>query len=291
MNFFADYKNGLKDPQVEELLDLIFFRPPAYFMVKFLQHFPVSPNQVTFVGLILGIVTFIFLIQGTVVSFLIGAVIFYIYGIVDNCDGMLARIKKNGTDMGKIIDGVADYLVNIMVYIGLGIGLVQNNFSFSININTWVVVVIAGGCHILHSSVFDFYLTSYLNGKNKIKDPLGDEYKYFTQKLSSQKLNMFTSILIKLYLIYLKGQLKSSSKDNLYLSDKFRAKNIIMLKLWGSIGPATHILVLIFSLVFNRVDIYFLYVLIVANILMVFLWLIQQFFNRQQQLLLKGISS
>ncbi len=52
-----------------------------------------------------------------------------LYNIIDCSDGQLARLKKNGTHTGRIIDGSADYITAAFVFIGLGIGFPDQRYE------------------------------------------------------------------------------------------------------------------------------------------------------------------
>ena len=44
---FQEYRSMLKAPELEEILDLVLFRPVAFVLVKLLQPTPITPNHVT----------------------------------------------------------------------------------------------------------------------------------------------------------------------------------------------------------------------------------------------------
>ena len=268
MSFFSDYNKALKDPQVEELVDLYLFRPPAYVCAKLFFPFPITPNHITFMGLILGWSSAYFFFQGFYVW---GGIFFGLYAVLDNCDGMIARMKKNGSDIGKIIDGVVDYLVNIAVFIAIGISLVKDGFSSSGYV--WALVVGTGICNGIHSGLFDNYLSMYLD----TKDGVLPEKKIEEVEISDSFFRIISLYVFKLY-----SKLQGSGRNNhLYLDEGFRSRNIKLLKMWGLIGPSTHILFLLLSAILNRFDILFFYTLIFANIWMVLMFAVQSFFNKQ----------
>src|SRR3954464_2680836 len=103
MSWLSEYKKSLKMVEVEEYFDLFFYRPLAFVLVKTVYRTSITPNQLTIVAIFIGITCAIIYAQGTA-YFALGALFFALYNIVDCSDGQLARIKKNGTHAGRIVD-------------------------------------------------------------------------------------------------------------------------------------------------------------------------------------------
>ena len=54
MKWIDEYRSSLKMIEVEELLDLVFYRPLAYLFVKAVYHTNITPNQISLIALIIG---------------------------------------------------------------------------------------------------------------------------------------------------------------------------------------------------------------------------------------------
>ena len=121
MSWFAEYKKSLKMIEVEEFFDLFFYRPLAFILVKTVYRTNITPNQLTLIAILFGLIAGFVYSMGTD-YFVCGAICFALYNIIDCSDGQLARIKKNGTHAGRIVDGLADYISTAAVFIGIGIG-------------------------------------------------------------------------------------------------------------------------------------------------------------------------
>lgn len=118
-----EYRTMLKVPEIEEFLDLGVFRPAAFGLVKLLQPSGVTPNQVTFVSLVLGLLAGACYWQGTSGWLLAGAVLLFFTNLFDCADGMLARVRGGGSLTGYLFDGLADYTTNTAVVLGMLHGL------------------------------------------------------------------------------------------------------------------------------------------------------------------------
>ena len=127
MKIFNDYKSQLKLIEVEEILDLLFYRPLAYLFVKTILNTNLTPNHLTISAMIIGAIGGLLYILDSSTSLIFAGILLVVYDVLDCADGQLARIKKNGTTIGRILDGFADYIVSIFVYIGIGLGFALNS--------------------------------------------------------------------------------------------------------------------------------------------------------------------
>ena len=91
--------------------------------VRFLSHFPVTPNAITFGGVVLSIVSALAFAHGTYLWSTLGALLFYIAGLFDEMDGMLARVKFAESPSGTWVEGMADGLSYLLLFGGITIGL------------------------------------------------------------------------------------------------------------------------------------------------------------------------
>ena len=126
MSLYTEYKKSLKMLEVEEVLDLIIFRPPAFLLVKLIYQTSITPNQITWVSLFFGIFGAFLITFGTATAFILAAICFIIYNILDCSDGQLARLQSSGTLTGRIVDGFADYIVAVTSYLAIGVGYASN---------------------------------------------------------------------------------------------------------------------------------------------------------------------
>jgi phosphatidylglycerophosphate synthase len=92
-------------------------------LVRFLSHTSITPNQVTFAGVIVSVMSAIAFAQGTYIQNVFGAFVFYVAGLFDEMDGMLARVKFMESPRGTWLEGFADGLSYLLLFGGLTIGL------------------------------------------------------------------------------------------------------------------------------------------------------------------------
>lgn len=73
-------------------------------VVFFLQYTKVSPNQVTFLYVLSGILGGVLLSSDNQTLIIIGCLIIFFKGVLDWADGLLARIKEQTSSIGHILD-------------------------------------------------------------------------------------------------------------------------------------------------------------------------------------------
>ena len=101
----------------------------AYKLIYPLRNTFVTPNYLTSLRLLFGIFAGIFFALGEYKYSNIGAFCFVLSNFLDHADGELARLKNQISSKGHIYDLVSDALVNILLFLGMGIGLMQTNLG------------------------------------------------------------------------------------------------------------------------------------------------------------------
>lgn len=91
--------------------------------VRPLVNTPVTPNQITAVRLVGGIVAAVAFAVGEPSWINAGAAIFVVSMFLDRADGELARLSGKTSAWGHKFDLISDSLANIFAFIGIGIGL------------------------------------------------------------------------------------------------------------------------------------------------------------------------
>ena len=282
---FREYKKSIKHAVFDETLTLYILRPIAFIFVKMLYPTNVTPNQVSLMTIIVGIISGYFFSRGTVTCFVIGGSLYFLCMITDCIDGMIARLKNSGTAVGRIIDGFADYIVGISVYIGMGIGFEKGlvNLDF-LPINHWWVIVIAAISHIFHAMLKDYYSAEFMaHGLGK-PTSTWEEKKNFTAELDKIKHlrgKLLEKILITVYLGYSHLQLFHLDEKEEYDRKTYYHSNKLLIRLWFWIGPTASAFIIIISAILYRPIIFFICTIGLANIWMIVLWIIQVKVNKK----------
>jgi phosphatidylglycerophosphate synthase len=93
------------------------------FFSKRLAHTRITPNQITMIGVTIGLLGAYFLAQPTYEARLLGALLFLFCVIVDGVDGEVARLKLQETSFGHYLDIVTDNVVHVVLFVAIAFGL------------------------------------------------------------------------------------------------------------------------------------------------------------------------
>ncbi len=276
--YFLEYFRSLKRPDVEEWADLFIFRPLAFLLVKAVYRTSFTPNHLSVFSMILGTVGGFLLATRGWSSAGAGAVLLFLAVVVDCADGQLARLKKNGTHMGRVVDGAIDYVVGVSVYLGLGFGIMGAGLN---PLRGWLIVGAAAASNIIHSVVFDYYRNRYLAYVHGASSAQIDDRNSFRREyvqLKRQGGQKLRRGFIRLYLGYTAFQMKIS-RDPMTLgpveAGLFFKANRLPMRFWTFLGSSTQAILLIAALAVRRLDLYFWAMIVVLNGVMAVLFAIQ----------------
>jgi len=277
MSLTSEFKRSLKTIDSEEVLDLVIFRPISFVLVKIIYPTNITPNQISIVALIFGILTGILYGYATPVFFIFASASFFICNTLDCMDGQLARLKKNGTKIGRVIDGFIDYITSISVFLGIGIAMtiITGDALYS-----WILTIGAGISKALQNMFFDHYRNMYLEyvyHKTSSLEEEIEEYSAEKERLKKISGHHIEKLLISLYLAYSNFQKNSTNHIQLEVSsDDYKSKNKLLIRLWSWIGSTTHMVVLIIFSIMNRIDLYLIFSLTLGNLIFVILLIWQK---------------
>lgn len=274
---FEDYKKNSRSFNLEEPCDFFFYRPFAYLIVKLTYGIPLTPNHFSFLSFLSSLFSGYQFTLGTKQGYFLGGLGILIFGIFDCCDGMLARLKQNGSKFGELIDMFVDLMANISIFTGLFIGISKNvNLSYPPNI-----IFLAGVFLFIHASIYHYFKKQYFFYLNENPEGRTRQIVAFKREydlLKSNKGSIFSRLLLKLYLIYA-GLQKDSSKQAKYDVENYAFLNNHILPLWGPITGSTHLTVMAVSLMLGTVDYYICYALVFSNIWMALVSFVQHSVN------------
>jgi len=285
MNIVEEYKRALTLREVEEVIDLILFRPLATLLVKLVYRTRLTPNQLTWFALLMGITGTTLFMIGSTAAFFAGAVCLIIYDVFDCADGQLARLKGTGTLTGRIVDGFADYIVAVLTYLGIGFGFASHTND---PLLWWTLTVLAGFSNAIHSIAVDYYRNQFMDYALD-RAPLLDEdlqkYKDEYERLVTENIWSYDRLIIWFYLWYSQLQIKFSSKKEdkrliRYDPGDYYKKNKRILHLWTYIGPSTDLLFVIVCALFYRWDLFMIWMVGISNIYALILYLFQTRINK-----------
>jgi len=171
------YNESLKSMDTEEHIDLWFYRPLGFAWAVLFAKLGITPNIVTIASIFLGVAGGVLLYFGASPLIWLNYVgIFLIIwaNTYDSADGQLARITKQYSQIGRILDGVSGDLWFFAIYFALVFRELHfgdawlGNFFASHQWVIWTIAIAAGVSHALQCAMADYYRQLhlfYLKGK------------------------------------------------------------------------------------------------------------------------------
>lgn len=271
--------------EVEEVFDLFFYRPLAFLLVKTVYCTSITPNQLTITAICIGIIAG-FMYAGGPDYYIYGAICFALYNIIDCSDGQLARIKKNGTHAGRIVDGLADYISTAAVFIGIGIGGMADHGDHASL--WWFLLVITAASNVVQSALVDYYRNRFLDYVLQRKSTFEEDYQSFVDEYNSikdQKGKWLDKMIIRSYFKYSAMQRRlvgKKKKEKLFKASphEYYKRNKTAMRFWVLIGPTSQITAQMICSAYNRMDIFFWLMLVGFNSIALILWLIQYYIDK-----------
>lgn len=149
-----------KGGEVEEWVDLHFFRPIGVRIARALRPTRVSPDQVTLWSLIIGLAAGHCFVYANPWINALGFVLFILSDLFDSADGQLARLRGTSTRFGRILDGLSDNARFVNLYVHVVVRLAHHD-GWSV----WLALglaVVAGASHSWQSAGIDCIRHAYL---------------------------------------------------------------------------------------------------------------------------------
>ncbi len=261
------YENSIKSNNSDERINVYLQRPIAGLIVRAVYLMPVSPNHLTLVSILFGVIGGV-LVALPDARLAVAGLCLYLKDIFDSADGQLARAKQQFSRRGRFLDSIGDFIVDLFLFGGMCVFLYRGGASILISLS----IGVAGFLGVsLRVSYYVFYQTSYLHR----------EQKYQTNRISEELrdqdyLEDRTTLWLQRMFIFLYGW-----QDRLMLRLDvwcFRGENrehgtvpaawyqdVIALRLSGLLGFGTEYVVLTACLLFGSVSTYLFFTLIFFN--------------------------
>ncbi len=285
-----DYKSTLKSMDTEETFDLIFYRPIGYMWALLAKKLGVTPNAITIASIFLGV--------GAGVCFYFNDLWINIAGVIllvwadsfDSADGQLARMTKQYSRIGRILDGLSGDIWFFAIYVAICLREnVTSEFFSAHHWVIWVMAVVTGFCHAIQAAMADYYRQFHLYF---LKGEDGSELERASNLWEkfhalSWKHNFMQKFILMFYTNYTVGQEKRTpamqrlrnalrekygNKIPQAFRDQFRALSKPLMKYTNILSFNTRTFALFAAiLIFRMPWLYFAFELTVLNFLLVYM--------------------
>jgi hypothetical protein len=275
------FRSVLKSRDVEDPINLWFNRPLAYAFVALVYRTPVTPNQVTLLSIAVGGGAAACWWYGTPQSMLWGGILLWASAILDGADGILARAKQSFSELGRALDGSADFVVAGLTVAAAAYHLWQRQPSL------WLVALLVPLIVMtsLQIHLYDFYKESFLLRTrldwNGVPERIADVEERIAA-LDRERAPWAYRRAMRLYLNLVVGQTRvigltdpagsreqSSFRVTPQSVAEYRAFNLGPLRVWTALSLAPHSYLFAISGMFDRLDLYLWCRLLVGGALFV----------------------
>lgn len=137
-----------RDRRIEDPTNLWVIHPAGRTLLPWFIAKGISANAVSLGGLALGTLAALAYGQWTAWPFAVAGLILSIaWLIADGLDGMIARATGTASPLGRVLDGVCDHGVFILIYVSLALSLGT--------VEGWALAVSAGAAHAFQSNLYE----------------------------------------------------------------------------------------------------------------------------------------
>jgi phosphatidylglycerophosphate synthase len=207
-DFWAGYWKSLKPREVEEPVDVWVHRPLGYLLARALLATPVSPNLVTCFSIVLGTLAGAAVFAHIPRHLLLAGGLLFASTVFDCADGQLARLRGKSSPFGRMLDGVADLIVSIIVVFASA-WLLVNRFAEP----RWLMLLVAALALLtivtssFHTAMYDHYKNVFL----RLTHPTyrdSEDYETALARFREQKTtrSLAWRLAWMIYLFYVKSQ-------------------------------------------------------------------------------------
>lgn len=276
-------ESTLKSNDTEEFIDIHFYRPIGYRWALLFQKLGISPNAVTIASIFLGVGAGVCFYFDNIWVSLLGIFLLIWANSYDSADGQLARMTKQFSALGRVLDGFAGNLWFASIYIAICFRLYPE-WGYSI----WVLAIITGLFHSKQAAMADYYRNVhllFLKGKSGSELDNSVELRKKYKELSWSK-DFWSKIVLFFYRNYTVGQENSSPRlQELFkhirgtfgevapesLRRDFREKSLPLMKYTNILSFNTRAIALCISILIGLPWLYFVFELTILNILLVYM--------------------
>lgn len=169
-----DFKSTLKSLDTEEHIDIYFYRRIGFAEAKLAEKLGITPNAITIASIFIGVAAGICFYPTNLWVNIAGLLLLILANSFDSADGQLARMTKQYSQLGRILDGMAGDFWFISIYVCICLRTNQTMPWFADHSwVVWTLAVAAGVCHAFQAAMADYYRQMHLqvvNGKSELED-------------------------------------------------------------------------------------------------------------------------
>lgn len=288
-------ESTLKSSDTEEPIDIYFYRPIGYKWALLFQKLGVSPNAVTIASIFLGVGAGVCFYFDNLWITILGIFLLVWANSYDSADGQLARMTKQFSALGRVLDGFAGNLWFASIYIAICLRLYPDWGLW-----IWALAIVTGIFHSKQAAIADYYRNThllFLKGESGSELDNTEDLKEKNKQLT-WKDNFWSKLVLVFYTNYTKGQEDLSPNLQVLFKvlkekfgkisavpqsfrDDFRTKSLPMMKWTNVLSFNTRAIALFVAVLIQMPWLYFVFELVVLNIIFVYMIYTHEKFSKE----------
>ncbi len=287
------YRASLKNPEVEEPVDLLVHRPLGYLVARAAYPTPITADALTILSMLIGVsagaLFYLSVITGTDYA-AVACALFTLSAIVDCSDGQLARMRKSSSRHGRMLDGAVDGVVQIAVLPAMVVHMIWRRGGIHAPGSWWwlagtIVAIVTG---LRHTTLYDTFKNIYARNTDsdpKDCDDLDDFMAQYREAAAAGPLGFRRRFLFEFYRFHLQTTAQTIRWIDPFIPSRFRdmppyspqraaefrRANRGLMRAWSFFGIGTHIFIVAACVTFARLEYYVLIRAIGFNVVLLFL--------------------
>lgn len=286
----SSYRDSLKSMDTEEHIDLAFYRPIGYAWAVMAAKLGITPNAITIASIFLGIGAGVCFGYNSLLINIVGMFLLIWANSFDSADGQLARMTKQYSRIGRILDGLSGDFWFAAIYIAI---CIRENYTSELFMNhpwlIWFIAVATGVCHAKQAAMADYYRQFhlyFLKGEEGSELDNSSDLKQKLAELSWSK-NFFKKLTLTTYTNYtlqqeatapamqaLRAELAQrfpSGKIPAKFREAFRKASLPLMKYTNILSFNWRTIALFTALFLQMPWLYFAFELVVLNALLLYM--------------------
>ncbi len=177
---------SLENPR-DGLIDAYLNRKLSRPLTRLLVRTPLTPNQITFLSFLIGLIGAALFFPGGYLQPVLGALLLQLSVVVDCIDGEVARVKFMESPMGDWLDIVCDTVVHMAIFLGIGVAVWKQGGA--------AYAPLLGGILVV-GVLFSFPLVTYAEKTEEIGKRRGGWEDRLIQTMVSSLTNRDSSVIV-----------------------------------------------------------------------------------------------
>lgn len=284
-----EFQSTLKSLDTEEHIDIYFYRRLGYFFACIGRELHITPNAITIASIFIGVAAGICFYPSNLAVNICGMLLLILADAFDSADGQLARMTKQYSRLGRILDGMAGDFWFISIYVCICLRV--NDTSVFFSEHTWLVWTLAVGaglCHSIQAAMADYYRQIHLlcvNGKSELEN--STQLREKLKQNRKEGVNWLSLLTQRVYLNYTLSQEKRTPNMQTMLAtlkakfpdgnvpqnlrDRFRSLSLPLMKYTNILSFNWRAITLFISLFLQMPWLYFAAELTIFNCILIYM--------------------